>query len=346
MRAITFHGAEEVRLEQVPDPGLLAATDVVLRVVAAGICGSDLHVYHGRESGLDSGTVLGHEVVGEVVEAGPEVRHLRRGDRVVAPFTTSCGDCFYCVAGLTARCERGGLFGWVEKGQGLHGAQAEYLRVPCADATLVKVPEGLDETLALLAGDVLATGLFAADLGGVMVGQTVAVVGCGAVGLMAAVGALERGAERVYAIDPLEDRRARAERFGALGLAPGEVAAQLAEATAGRGADVVLEAVGNAAATRSAFDAVRPGGTLAAVGVHTEPHLAVSPAELYDKNLTYRAGRCSARRFVEPGLSLLASRRRPFEEVVSHQLPLDEGVEAYRRFAAREPGCSKIVLRP
>jgi threonine dehydrogenase-like Zn-dependent dehydrogenase len=346
MRALTFQAPEEISLQRVEDPTILSNRDVILRVDCAGICGSDLHVFHGREVGLDGGTVMGHEVVGTVVAKGSEVSRLHEEDRVVAPFSTNCGACYFCPQGLTARCENGRLLGWVEGGEGLHGAQAEYIRIPWAESTLVRVPSDLPSSRALLAGDVLATGLFASELGGVKPGSRVAVLGCGAVGLMAIVGALRDGAEVVYAVDPLAERRRRAENFGAVSLDLGAAVSEVLEHTEGHGVDCVLEAVGSPSATRAAYQMLRLGGTLAAVGVHTEPRLDISPAELYDKNLTYRTGRCSARRLVESALDLLVEARLPFESVVSHVLPLDQGVAAYGMFARREAGCSKVILEP
>ncbi len=345
MRALVYRGVESLAFETVPDPAIAAPGDAIVRVEAAGVCGSDLHVWHGRET-PDAGTVMGHELAGEVVEAGPGVRGLARGDRVVAPFTTSCGDCFYCRSGLTARCERGQLFGWVEAGRGLHGAQAEYVRVPLAATTLVRVPEGVPAALALLAGDVLATGFYGAERAGAGPGTAVAVVGCGAVGLCAAIAARDLGAERVFAIDPVAERRALAGRFGAEGLDPGEAGEAIRAATGGRGADAAVEAVGTPAATRLAADLVRPGGTIAALGVHHEPALAISPAEAYDKNLTYRAGRCPARHYLPRLLELLAAGRIDLEPLISHRLPLERGAEVYALFAARGGGCTKAVLVP
>jgi len=228
--AITFQGVERLVYERVPDPGLRAPTDAIVRVRAAGLCGSDLHPYFGRETGLDAGTVMGHELVGEVVEVGPAVREVAAGDRVVAPFSTSCGACFYCREGLTARCAHGQLFGWVQGGVGLHGAQAEWVRVPFADATLVPVPEGLDEVVALLAGDVLATAMFGVEQAGVRPGDLVVVVGCGPVGLLAVRAALAAGAREVVAVDPVAGRLELAERWGAVGAPPGD--ARESEATA------------------------------------------------------------------------------------------------------------------
>ncbi|MGB7489733.1 MAG: alcohol dehydrogenase catalytic domain-containing protein, partial [Thermoanaerobaculia bacterium] len=179
MRALTFQGIEQVRLRSIPDPLVSGDGDVIVRTGMTAICGSDLHVYHGREKGLDRGTVLGHEFMGEIIEVGSAVERFRIGDRVLSPFSTSCGSCFYCKSGLTARCEKGQLFGWREGGRGLHGAQAEFVRVPLADSTLVHAPEDLPPEVALLAGDVLSTGLFSAESADIGNGSVVGVVGCG-----------------------------------------------------------------------------------------------------------------------------------------------------------------------
>jgi threonine dehydrogenase-like Zn-dependent dehydrogenase len=346
LQAITFDGVESLKFETVADPVIVDDGDVIVEVHAAGICGSDLHPYLGRERGLDRGTIMGHEFVGRVVDVGGGVRAFRRGDRVVAPFTTSCGACSSCELGLTSRCSRGQLFGWVENGRGLHGAQAERVRVPLADTTLVAVPAALsDDALALLAGDVLSTALFAAELADIAAGDTVAIVGCGPVGLLAVRAALARGAGAVFALDAVASRLAIAERFGATPVRIDDHAAIgfVRERTGGRGADAVIEAVGSPEATRAAADLLRPGGVLAAIGVHTEPHLALSPGELYDRNLTYAAGRCPARRMLPAALEL-AERDALLVDLISHRLPLSEGVDAYRRLAAREEGWAKVVL--
>jgi threonine dehydrogenase-like Zn-dependent dehydrogenase len=348
MRALVFEGPFQVRHATVPDPELRAPSDVIVRVERAAICGSDLHVYRGSETGLDPGTAMGHELAGEVIEAGAEVRRFRRGARVVCPFTSSCGECWYCRAGLTSRCTAGQLFGWVTGGAGLQGAQAEYVRVPFADSTLAAAPADLPLDIALLAGDVLATGFHGAELAGAAPGQTVAIVGCGAVGLMAIAGALALGAERVFALDTVAERLALASRMGAEPAPPDAAGVRHAilEATAGRGADCVVEAVGSPEATRLAFDLVRPGGTLAAVGVHTEARLAFSPGEAYDKNLTYRAGRAPARALLDRMLVLARSGRFDLGAVISHRLPLAEGPRAYELFDQRRDGCTKVLLVP
>jgi threonine dehydrogenase-like Zn-dependent dehydrogenase len=347
MQAITFVEVEVLEYGAVADPVIVDDSDVIVEVDTAGICGSDLHPYLGRERGIDRGTIMGHEFVGRVVEVGRGVRAFRRGDRVVAPFTTSCGACASCDIGLTSRCVRGQLFGWVENGRGLHGAQAELVRVPLVDTTLVAVPDALgDDALALLAGDVLSTAMFAAELADVRAGDVVAVVGCGPVGLLAVRAALAREAREVFALDTVASRLALAERFGAtpvqIGAADGITSVR--ERTGGRGVDRVIEAVGSPDATRSAADLLRPGGVLAAVGVHTEPHLALSPGEMYDRNLTYAAGRCPARRMLPAALDMAQRDASLLVALISHRLPLSEGVDAYRRVATREEGWAKVVL--
>ncbi len=346
MRAVIFETVRQVAVANLPEPRIEAAGDVILEVELAGLCGSDLHVWHGRERGLDAGTVMGHEYVGRVLERGPAVTGLRLGDRVTGPFTTSCGECFYCRNRLQARCARGQLFGWVEGGRGLHGAQAQYLRVPLAETTLAVVPEECPAEAALFAGDVLATGFFAAELAAVASEQVVAVLGCGPVGLCAVFGALAHGASRVFAVDAVAERLQLAESFGAepLELDAGPLEA-VRRATSGRGADAVLECVGSPEATRLAVDLARPGGTVAAVGVHTEEQFAFAPGEAYDKNLVYAAGRCPARRYLERLLSGLGQRRWDPTPIISHRLPLGAAADAYRMFAERRDGCTKVVFQ-
>lgn len=348
MKAITFQDVEHLAYEDAADPKIVLATDVIVRVTHAGICGSDLHPYFGREVGLDVGTVMGHELVGEIVEVGSEVRDFRVGARVVAPFTTSCGSCFHCSSGLTARCEHGQLFGWVEDGRGLQGVQAEYARVPLADGTLVRVPESLDNAVALLAGDILSTSTYGAELAGVGPGDLVVVVGCGPVGLLAIRAAFERGAREVVAVDRVPTRLATAELFGATpaNFETGDPLETVHERSQGRGADAAIEAVGSPEATRLAADLLRLGGSLAALGVHSEAHLALSPGEIYDRNLTYSGGRCPVRHYLPASLLLAQRDAELIETLISHRLPLSQGVAAYRMFAERHEGCTKVVLLP
>lgn len=342
MRALTFQGVRDVRVQEVRDPVLGAPHEALVRVELAAICGSDLHPFRGHERGLDVGTVLGHEFCGEVIEVGSAVQNYAPGARVVAPFSTCCGACAACRRGLTSRCEYGQLFGWVAGGHGLHGGQAELVRVPYADSSLVQIPSGTDPAL-LFAGDILSTGMFLAELGEVGPGATVAVIGCGPVGLMAVVAARARGAREVFAFDTVPERLALAAQFGAQPLLADDVAHHP------RGVDAALEAVGSPASTRLAYDLVRAGGTIAAAGVHTEAQFAITPGEAYDKNLTYRAGRSPARRYMEGALDLarrLDSEGLGLERIVSHRLPLDAARDGYRIFDERLEAATKVLLVP
>jgi threonine dehydrogenase-like Zn-dependent dehydrogenase len=346
MRAITYQDVRRLRLDAVPDPGLEEPGDAIVEVERTAICGSDLHVYLGRERGLDPGTVMGHEFMGRVVEAGAEVRVAIPGTRVVAPFSTACGACFFCVRGLSARCVRGALFGWVEKGRGLHGAQATHVRVPMADATLVSVPEDLPAESALLLADILPTGRHCVAMAAIERGDVVAVLGCGPVGLMAVACAVEEGA-RVHAIDTVPERLALAARLGAMPVPLDREAtlAAIRDATEGRGADAVLEVVGSPDAARLAFDLVRAGGVISAVGVHHEAAFPFSPVEAYDRNLRYAAGRCPARSRMD-ALVPMATRRADLAAVFTHRWPLARGAEAYEVFEQKADGCIKVALDP
>lgn len=348
MKGLTFHGKETLKYETVADPTIEAAQDVIVKVDLAGICGSDLHPYLEREKGLDYGTVMGHEFVGEVVEAGGSVAGLSVGDRVFSPFTTNCGECFYCRSGLTCRCTEGQLFGWLAEGKGLHGGQAELVRVPMADATLMRVPEGISPEEALLMGDIFSTGFFCAEQADAGPAGTFVVVGCGPVGLMTMTAARELGVERLFAVDLIPDRLALAEQFGAtpIHLLNDDPVAVVKEATDGRGADGVMEVVGSQPAMRLATDLLRPGGTISSIGVHTEDTMAFTPVEAYDKNITFRSGRCPARHYMERLVPVVQARRHDLTAIISHRMPLSEGVDAYEMFNAKLSGCIKVVLEP
>ncbi|MGE0770528.1 MAG: alcohol dehydrogenase family protein [Cyclobacteriaceae bacterium] len=346
MKALTFHGKELIKFESVNDPVVIQDTDVIVKVRLSCICGSDLHVYHGRERGIDVGTAMGHEFVGEIVERGEAVRQLNAGDLVMCPFTTNCGECYYCHIGLTCRCERGQLFGWVEEGKGLPGAQAEYVRVPLAESTLMKIPEGVSCEEGLLLGDIFSTGFYCAHQAEVNSKGIYAIVGCGPVGMMTIVGARELGAENIFVIDQVEERLAMGSAFGAIPINltrqnPLEI---IKEHSGGRGADAVMEAVGSNGAGRLAYELVRPGGIISTVGVCTDSDLAFSPAEAYDKNLTFRVGRCPARHLMERLVPVVQEKKYPLTDVISHRMKLDEGAHAYRMFANREDNCLKVLL--
>ena len=323
----------------------------------AGICGSDLHQFHGREP-VAPGTIPGHEFVGRIAEVGPLVQRFKVGDRVFSPFTTSCGECYFCRAGLSARCEHHYVFGYQppdgvdDSGRGIQGAQTQWIRVPQADTTLVELPRNIDPESALLLGDNFSTGFFCADQGMIVAEGITVVLGCGAVGLSAIASAQFLGATTVVAVDQVASRRERAAQLGAIVSDVENAASVVAELASVRGqigADSVLEAVGNPAAQRLAFELVRPFGVISAVGMHTSEHFSFSPLEAYDHNITYRAGRCPVRSYLDRLVPLVEEGKLqvPTEQIVTHhRVPLEDGVNAYALFSRRDEDCVKVLLDP
>lgn len=345
MKGVCFKNVGQIETLNMAQPEIEMPGDAILKVTMAGLCGSDLHLFHGREVGVDQGTVMGHEVVGEVVAVGSDVNNLSVGDSAFAPFTTNCGHCYYCLAGLTARCVSGQLFGWRENNQGLHGCQSEFVRVPLADGTLKKKPAGLSDVSALLLADNFSTGFFCAEMADITPEKTVVVIGCGTVGLLSIIAAKHLGAETIYAIDPIPQRRKEAESLGAQALDANEQAiAEIKNATNGRGADSVMELVGNPAAQRLAYQIMRPGGTMSVVGCHCTPDFAFSPIDAFDKNLTYRTGRCPARFYMDKLTDRVANGEFDIDAFVTHHFALDDSVQAYDVFSNRKDGCVKAVF--
>jgi threonine dehydrogenase-like Zn-dependent dehydrogenase len=347
LKALTFHSKETLAFESIPDPTIVEPFDAIVKVKLCAICGSDLHVYHEWEKGIDHGTAMGHEFMGEVVEVGKSVKTLKAGDHVMSPFTSNCGECFYCKIGLTCRCAQSQLFGWREKNKGLHGGQAEYVRVPLADATLLRTPEGISDDEALMLGDIIPTGFFCAQQAEVKPKGVYAIVGCGPVGLMAILGAIELGAEKVFAFDKEPSRLVHARKFGAIAIDVGQSNPldEIKTATQGRGADGVMEAVGSSSSVSLAFDLIRPGGILSAVGVCTEKHLPFSPTQAYDKNITYKVGRCPARHLMRPISKLVQEKKYDFTSIITHRMKLSQGIEGYNLFSEKRDGCLKVVMR-
>lgn len=349
MRALVLEAPESIAYRRdLPDPEIVEDTDAVVAVHRAGLCGSDLHPYQGREA-VRFGVVAGHEVVGEVVAIGAGVATVRPGARVIVPFTTSCGSCDPCRSGLSARCHRGQLFGYGPPDNpelpALHGGQAELVRVPFADGTLVAVPSDLDDPTALLLADNLPTGWYAVERSEAARDRPLAVVGLGAVGLCTLAAARSIGANPLLAVDPVADRRERAAELGAIPAHPDE-AASIAEEL---GLASVIEAAGTREAQRLATSLLRPGGTLSIIAVQTEQRFGFSPVEAYDRNLTVRAGRAPVRSLLSRLLPrvLAGDIAVPSELVVTHPtVPLAEGPAAYRRFASREPGLVKLAFIP
>ena len=275
MKALCWHGKRDIRCDTVPDPKIEHPRDAIIKVTACAICGSDLHLYNGFMPGMENGDVMGHETMGEVVELGAEVKNLKIGDRVVVPFTISCGECFFCKKGLFSGCERSnpspnrevaaklwghspaGLFGYTHLLGGYAGGQAEYLRVPYADVGPIKVPSTLTDEQVLFLSDIFPTGYMGADFCEIQPGDTIAVFGCGPVGQFSIRSAFLLGAERVIAIDTVPERLALAKAAGAITIdfAAESVHDRINELTHGRGADACIDAVGTESAPTASVDA-------------------------------------------------------------------------------------------
>ncbi len=345
MRALVFQGPEQIRCESVPDPTPEDASGAVVRVDRAAICGSDLHIYHGNLPIPDRGFVVGHEVVGEVVEVGSRVAGFRVGDSVLVSGVIGCGACPRCRRGEVVRCERFAtrVFG---VGAALPGGQAEAMAVPAADHALRRIPEGVSPEQAVLLTDILPTGYHGARLAEVRPGDDVAVIGMGPVGVMALLCAQLFGAARVYAVDRVPERLAMAERLGALPLTAEEAPARLGEATGGQGVDAVIEAVGADETVLQAIQLVRNGGRVAVVGLNMNPQLGFPMGTAFMKNLTFRSGLVPVPETWPTLVPLVASGRLAPECVFTHRMGLSEGAEAYRLFAERREGVMKVLLDP
>jgi threonine dehydrogenase-like Zn-dependent dehydrogenase len=350
MKAVTFQGVGDVRVEDVADPGIVDPTDVVVRITTSAVCGSDLHQYHGRGGGLvDKGAVMGHEFMGVVEEVGREVAAVRAGDRVVVPFSVSCGRCAWCRDRLPTQCTTtgravfGGRFGTV-----FPGGQAERIRVPFADHLCETVPPGLTDDDVLFLGDILSTGYCCAENGGIRPGDAVAVFGAGPVGLLAMQSAQLFGPARLFAVDRVDYRLRLAEEFGAepVDLDRGDPAAQLRALTGGRGPDVVLECVGHETPFTQAIQAVRAGGTVSSVGVYVETAMSFPAREAFFKDLTLRMGICNARNFIAPLMPLVQRGKLRPARIVTHALPLGDTPRGYAIFDRKEDRAIKVLLRP
>jgi threonine dehydrogenase-like Zn-dependent dehydrogenase len=379
VKALAWHGKEDVRVDEVPDPTLLEPTDAIVRVTATAICGSDLHLYSKLGIVMKEGDILGHEAVGVVEETGPEVTHVSPGDRVVVPFNISCGRCFMCERGLQSQCETtqnrafdkgASLLGYTHVYGGVPGARAELLRVPMAHYGPVKAPDGVeDERLTLLA-DVLPTAWQAVAYADMPEGGTVGVWGLAPIGQMCARIAIYRGAGRVVGIDSVPERLAMASRHGVETIdfeAVDDVPELVRELTDGRGVDSAIDAVGMEAsgsridavlhstrvqpdrlhALRECGRAVRRGGTISIVGVYVGPMPFFPLGDFMDKQITVRSGQANVRRWTDEILPLLdGDDPLGTKDLVTHVLPLAEGPRAYELFQRKQDGAIKIVLRP
>ncbi len=345
MRAVVLTGERTVAIENVPDPELTGPDGVVVRVEHTAICGSDLHLYHGDIEA--TGVRLGHEFIGTVAEAGPEVRTLRVGDRVLVSGLIGCGHCDACASGDPVLCRNGGLtiFGTTP---GLPGGQAEAVAVPLADTFALPIPESIDDEQAVLLTDILPTGFLAAQRAAISPGSTVAVIGLGPVGILALQCAQLFGPARVLALDPVPDRLERAAALGAepINASNGGGPAGVLDATAGRGADAVIEAVGLDQTIADAIVCAATGATISIVGVNLSMTLPFPMAAALLKNVTVRMTVAAIPSTWRALVALLASGRLRPEGIFTHHLGLSAAADAYRIFDRHEDGVLKVLLDP
>jgi len=344
MRAVTFQAPGEVRVDERPDPELTAPDEAIVAVEASGVCGSDLHIYHGRVA-IEPGFVIGHEFVGRVLAAGDEVTRVREGDRVLGTYCTACGECFFCRRGDFHKCDHGRVFGHGKRLGELQGAQAERLLVPNADLTLRAIPDGMSDEVALFAGDVMGTGYHAVAETGIGAGESLAVLGLGPVGLCAVQAAFAAGAQSVVAIDTVPERLEMARSFGALPVHltdedPRAAAKQVSE---GRGVDAAIDAVGHPDALELACRLTRKAGTVSATGVYAE-RIELHMGIVWIKALTLKTGRANVIKHVDTVLEALVDGRLDPTPLVTHHMKLDEAPQAYEVYDRRE--ALKVVLTP
>ena len=334
MRAVTFSAPGEVVVKEVAEPEIADARDAIVRIESSGVCGSDLHIYHGRVK-IEPGFTIGHEYVGTVLAVGEDVREIAVGDRVMGCFQTACGRCFFCRRGLFHKCDHSRTFGHGATLGSLPGTQAEQALVPNADLVLRRVPEAMSDEVALFAGDVMGTAYH----------DVAAVLGLGPVGLCAALLARASGAARVIAVDSVPARLAVAESFGAQGvhLTDADPRAAARETTDGRGVDVCIDAVGDPRALELAIRLTRNCGTVQVVGVYAE-RCEVHMGLLWIKAMNLRAGMANVIGHIDSVLAMLANGVVDPSPVVTHHMSLDDAPEAYARYDRRE--ALKIVLKP
>jgi 2-desacetyl-2-hydroxyethyl bacteriochlorophyllide A dehydrogenase len=344
MQAVTFQAPGEVALDERPEPELQERDDAVVRVEATGVCGSDLHIYHGRVQ-IEPGFTIGHEFVGTVLAAGDAVTEVSEGDRVLGCYCSACGKCFFCRRGDFHKCDEGRVFGHGKTLGSLQGAQAEQVLVPHANLTLRHVPAGMSDDAALFAGDVMGTGYHAVAEAGVEPGDVVAVLGLGPVGLCAVQAARAAGAAKVIAIDSVDERLEVARSFGAepAHLTEEDPRALAKAATGGRGVDVAVDAVGHPDALDLACRLARKAGTVSATGVYAE-RIELHMGVVWIKALTLKTGHANVIGHVDRVLSMMDAGVIDPSPLVTHHMSLAEAPEAYAVYDRKE--ALKIVMQP
>jgi threonine dehydrogenase-like Zn-dependent dehydrogenase len=389
MKATCWYGVHDVRVETVPDPSIINPHDAIIKVNATSICGSDLHLYDGYIPTMQQGDIIGHEFMGEVVEVGKEVRNLQRGDRVVVPSIISCGHCYYCRNNLWSLCDNtnpnagiaeaaygfapAGIYGYSHAYGGYAGSQAEYVRVPFADVDHIKVPDNVTNEQAVFISDAFPTGFMGADNCEIRPGQTVAVWGCGAVGLFAMRSAYMLGAERVIAIDRYPERLRMASEFGqaiTLNYEGIDVVEELKQLTGGEGPDACIDAVGleshgatllgvydkvkQAAhlvtdridALREAIQACRKGGTVSIMGVYGGYVDKFPLGAAFSKGLTLRLGQMHAHRYLRPIMERVEQGEIDPSAIITHRMSLQEAPQAFEIFKHKNEDCVRVLITP
>jgi 2-desacetyl-2-hydroxyethyl bacteriochlorophyllide A dehydrogenase len=343
MKALRYFGPRDIRYESMDDPAILEAGDAIVRVDRCGICGSDLHIYHGEGFSDDLGFCVGHEAVGEIVEIGRGVRRLGIGDRVMISAAVGCGACASCLAGNVVNCANNAsdVYGLRNR---LQGSQAQAVRVPAADFNAALIPDGISADQALMLTDGMPTAWFGCLNAGIRPGSTVAVVGLGPIGLMAIECAMVMGASQVFAIDPVAERRAIAEQLGAEPLGPENAVEIIREATAARMIECVVEAVGADVTIALALRLAAKRGTVSILGVNHSKEFHFPMGRAFTRGLTFRIGTCSVPEHWPKLIPLLQNGRLRPERYISHVMHLSEGPKAYALFDARADGALKMVL--
>jgi len=389
MRALTWQGTQDVRVETVDDPEIINPRDAIIKITSTAICGSDLHLYDNVIPGLLPGDILGHEFMGEVVEIGPKST-LKKGQRVIVPFTISCGNCFHCSVEQYSACDNSnpvekqdmseklygygmsGIFGYSHMTGGYSGGQAEYVRVPFSDVGPLVVPDHLDDDKVLFLTDILPTGWMAAENADIGPDDTVAVWGCGPVGLFAVQSAIVMGAAKVIAIDHYPHRLELARKLGAatINFRETNVRQALMEMSGGIGVDAVIDAVGmeahgfaidnlfdvvkqkvgfgfdRASALKQALLAVRKGGRVSIPGVYGGMTDKFPLGALMEKGLQVRTGQTHVQKYHRKLLAMIEEGKLDTTFLISHHLPLEDAAEGYRNFHDKQDEWTKVVLKP